>query len=275
MAVYEKLLELRDRRDGADDCVFNGSLQEYLESQNARNRELFSEIVKLNEDIRICAGYGFHVNKNIISNQIIRYKDVLKLPEKAMRVPYILYWKQNEAEKGIVLCDGEEYLSAKGYYYCLTEQEALLEQSRNELIAMCTANSQLVLEKTAKFLREDSRAGAIQREVDNYYFRNMQDMAELAKSSAGKTKENAWKDLLELEDRSEYIYAAVTKWYLMKKVVYVSYMMNKNVLNGECGGDVRKQRFNAKAFADSIPFIAYSEMWRYDGSQPLEKEEEQ
>ena len=261
MAVFDNLNVVLDRRKEGDSCVFNGYLEDFLSvKEDLPYHELFTKLLALDNELRICVGLGFNVNKNVISNQIIRYKDASKLPDKAMKCPYVLYINKEGEQKGIIL--SEEYLLSKGYYYCLTEQFAVLEDSRNELVAMSLDNPALILEKTEKFLKPKARAGAIQREIDNYYYKNVKEMIEIATANAEEAVNDAKKVLPELEDKGDYIYQAVTKWYLLKKVVYVSYMMNKDILNTECEKDIKKQRFNAKNYADAIPFMAYSEMWR-------------
>ena len=261
MAVYEKMSALADSRKADNTCLFNGYLEDYLaKNDNLPNKDLLERILTLDNEMKICVNYGFNVNRNVVSNQIIRYKDAAKLPEKGMKVPYVLYTKQEEAEKGFVLA--EDYLFAKGFYFCLTEQLALLEDSRNELVALSWDNEALLLEKIEKFLRKGTKAGAVQREVDNYYFKNVSELVEVAKAKAIDIRDNALVDLVELSDKSDYIYSSVTKWYLLKKVVYVSYMMNKEILRTECENDIKKQRVNAKSASDSVTFIAYSEMWR-------------
>ena len=58
--------------------------------------------------------------------------------------------------------------------------------------------------------------------------------------------------------------------FLLKKVLYVQYMVNKNILNSVHEGNVKKQRNQAKLNADDILFMSYSEMWRTTGPEPAE-----
>ena len=257
MAVQESMSKLLDKRRDGEDCLFNGYLEDYLATD---------EILLLENEMMICVDYGFNANKSVISNQIIRYKDAYKVPDKAMKIPYILYFQKEDVQRGIVLSD--DYLLSKGFYYILTEQFALLEDSRNDLIALSTDNEALVLEKIQKLLRPETRAGGIQREADNYYYQNTEELIEIARTSATAVKEKAMLELVHMTDRGDYIYNCVMKWYLLKKVSYVSLMMDKNYLKKECNSDIRIQRFKAKEASDSINFIIYSEMWR------MKKEEE-
>ncbi len=263
LAVFDHLAAILDQRKDSNDCEFNGYLEDYLSiKEDFQHIDLFQALLKINTEFRICVKLGFNVNKEVISNQIIRYKDAGKLPDKVMRCPYIVYLKTEDVQKAIIFSESDMYLLAKGYYYCLSEQYALLEDSRNEIIALSTENLPLIEEKVNKFLMKDSRAGAIQREIDAYYFKNVHELIDVAYNKAHLIRENAKVEILTLEDRADYIYQTITNWYLLKKVVYVSYMMNKDVLRDECENDIKKQRYNAKINSDKIPFMALSEMWR-------------
>ena len=274
MAVQESMSKLLDkRRDGAD-CLFNGYLEDYLATdENLADKDLFQQILQLENEMMICVNYGFNANRSVISNQIIRYKDAYKVPDKAMKIPYILYFQKEDVQRGIVLSD--DYLLSKGFYYILTEQFALLEDSRNDLIALSTDNEALVLEKIQKLLRKETRAGAIQREADNYYYQNTEELIEIARKKAAAVKENALLELVNMTDRGDYIYNCVMKWYLLKKVAYVTLMMDKNYLKKECDSDIKTQRFKAKEASDSINFIIYSEMWRMKNEEESTEEVEE
>ena len=272
LAVFDHLVKALDQRKESNECVFNGYLEDFLSIQeDFKYQELFQDMLELNSEFRICVGLGFNVNKEVISNQIIRYKDASKLPDKAMRCPYIIYLSTDDYQKAIIFGEANQYLLAKGYYYCLTEQYALLEDSRNEIIALSLDNANLIIDKITKFLQKDSRAGAIQREIDGYYFNNIHELIDMALISATEFRDQAKQDLLKIEDRSAYIYNMITRWYLLKKVVYVSYMMNKDVLRDECDNEIKKQRYNAKINSDKIPFMALSEMWRLKADELNEK----
>ncbi|MEA5026919.1 MAG: hypothetical protein VB012_04585 [Erysipelotrichaceae bacterium] len=271
MAVFEHLAKVLDQRKECNDCDFNGYLEDFLSIQeDFKYHDLFQALLDINSEFRICVGLGFNVNKEVISNQIIRYKDASKLPDKAMRCPYIIYLSTDDYQKAVIFGEEKQYLLAKGYYYCLTEQYAMLEDSRNEIIALSLDNPTLITDKVQKFLLKDSRAGAVQREIDSYYFHNIHELIDIAFNSASDLRDQAKETLLTMEDRADYIYQTITKWYLLKKVVYVSYMMNKDVLRDECENEIKKQRYNAKINSDKIPFMALSEMWRFKAEEPAE-----
>ena len=263
LAVFDHLATILDQRKSSNDCAFNGYLEDYLSiKEDFQYVDLFQALLKINTEFRICVDLGFNMNKEVISNQIIRYKDAGKLTDKAMRCPFIVYIKFEDQQKAVIFGEDGQYLLAKGYYYSLTEQYGLLEDSRNEIIAMSMDNLNLIIEKITKFLDPNSRAGAIQREIDSYYFKDIHELVDSAYAIASEMRDQAKVELLGMSDRTDYINKKITDWYLLKKVVYVSYMMNKEVLIKECENEIKKQRYNAKINSDKIPFMALSEMWR-------------
>ena len=66
----------------------------------------------------------------------------------------------------------------------------------------------------------------------------------------------------EAEDKEAFIKDRVGKWFLLKKFVYVQYMMEKDLLNTRHDGNVKQQRNKAKENADAIRFVSISEMGR-------------
>ena len=106
------------------------------------------------------------------------------------------------------------------------------------------------------------KAGALQREADRNRFSNYEQLKKDALDEAEAVKENAETELREAEDKEAMIYSLVVRWFLLKKVVYVQYMVNKDMLQNVHEGNIKKQRNQAKINADEIPFISYSELWR-------------
>ena len=80
-----------------------------------------------------------------------------------------------------------------------------------------------------------------------------------------KIRENAVSVLAGLEDKTDAIYQMVVKWFLLKKVLYVQYMVNKDILNRVHEGNVKKQRNQAKLNSEEIKFMSFSELWRCTG----------
>ena len=79
---------------------------------------------------------------------------------------------------------------------------------------------------------------------------------------SNKMHDEAFDKLKDVEDKYEMIREYIVKWFLLKKVLYVQYMLNKDFLTNVHEGNVRKQRNQAKINADEIAFISYSSLWR-------------
>ena len=74
-------------------------------------------------------------------------------------------------------------------------------------------------------------------------------------------KARAAAELIEAEDKAPLIASYVVRWFLLKKLVYVQYMVNKNIRSAIHDGDIHKQRNQARINADEIPFMSYRQMW--------------
>ena len=79
-------------------------------------------------------------------------------------------------------------------------------------------------------------------------------------------------ELADLEDRAPVIAYYVVRWFLLKKLVYVQYMVNKNIRSSIHDGDIHRQRNQARLNSDDIPFLSYRQMWML-GSGEEEAEE--
>jgi hypothetical protein len=71
-----------------------------------------------------------------VTNQIIRYKDITKLPSHPFILPMLVYGNdaQNEALGFILDEEGQSYTLLKGLYYAITEAGALLDQLKNNIV---------------------------------------------------------------------------------------------------------------------------------------------
>lgn len=267
MPISDILSNIQDVRKGDGDCQFNGFLEDYIEmiEEDHPLKSLFSQLLEADLNLKICVDLGFDMNKEIISNQIIRYKDASKLPQKYMKCPYIIYG-QNAAgnQVGLILYPSgkEDYLIAKGIYYSLTEQGGLLEEARNEVVAMTIENCGQCAEAMERLLNQSTRVGAIQRELDREMYPEFNLLIEHALKRAEEIRTNVTEQLPQIQERSEMIYQTIAQWYLLKKSLYVHYMTNKDLLMSVNENNIKKHRHQAKMFADKVPFIAFSEMWR-------------
>lgn len=265
MAVYAFLQAIQDQRKGSNEASFNGYLEDYLDTLESdhKNYDLFSQLFEINNDLRILVGYRSSINSTTISNQIIRYKDVFKLKDKPLVCPYIIYAANGDNEKAILLTD-EEFIYVKGLYYTLTEPNGPLYEVKNEMIAMDTSDIQLVYNVTERLFTE--RAGSLQREIDRKHFTNY----DFAKEKALELSNDLFNNSIELisntpkEEKEGLINSIIVKWFLLKKYLYVQYMINKDILVKIHEGNVKKQRNQAKINSDEIKFISLSDLWRHN-----------
>lgn len=257
------LTAIEDERKGNTLCQFNGYLEDYLETlEEGAPKDTLKKIHELNPDFRVIVNYRFNIQADAVTNQIIRYKDITKLPSHPFVLPMLVYGNdaQNEALGFILDEEGQSYTLLKGLYYAITEAGALLDQLKNNIVvAILTEDTLPVL--TELFNRK-LRCGAAQRQIDAKYFSSLDDLKAKITAEAAALQEAVKAEIVDHKHKAPVIYNAVTSWFLMKKVLYVQTMMNRQLLEKECEGDVKKQRHQAKLNADAVTFLAYSEMWR-------------
>ena len=266
MAVYSLLYEKKDLRKDSEDCDFNGFLEDYVGQDQVTVdpviKEAFGMIMEKYPDVKICAGLKEPVSKEAISNQIIRYKDIFKLQGKPVVLPYMLYAKNGDEERAMMVVPYSEYsfIYAKGLYYCITEPGSEMIDCKNEIVAVTSDQPQVIADAFTSMFKQ--KCGALQRNLDSRYFRNYDELKEKVYAAAEELKAEAQTEMPGIVERNPKIYTYIIRWFLMKKVLYVQYMVNKNILNSVHEGNVRKQRNQAKVNADAIKFLSYSEMWR-------------
>lgn len=270
MAIQKILEQMLDSRHEGLDCSFNGYLEDYLSLQDKLDpvlTEAFTTIGNKYPEAKLCVGLKSDINHDAISNQIIRYKDVFKLTGKPLVYPYIVYYSQNEEDHALLVVPMStgSYLFAKGYFYCMTEPGSLFVDCKNEIVAVSYDDPAKIVQAFDEMF--EKKAGSIQRNIDHEHFNSYEELKALALACAKEQKETAPKVLVGLADRTAQIYQYVVQWFLLKKVLYVQYMVNKDLLNLTHEGNIRKQRNQAKLNADEIPFISYSELWRTTGEE--------
>ena len=284
MAICTILDEKVDSRKNGTDCEFNGYLEDYLnlgtELEPVLNDAL-TKILAIEPDAKICVNLKSEISQNAISNQIIRYKDIFKLSGKAMDYPYLVYADHEGEQRALLLIPNAPYsfIYAKGCYYCMTEPGSPFIDCKNEIVAVSSDKADVIVDTWEKMFK--MKAGALQRSIDRRFFATYDDLKADAVKAAAELKEEAPEKLAAIsgEERQAEIYQYVIKWFLLKKVLYVQYMVNKNILNSVHEGNVKKQRNQAKLNADEISFLSFSEMWRMtreqaDHMQEAEKREE-
>ena len=266
MESFVTLTQILDQRRGNPNCEFNGYLEDYVASldENHPQIQLFKTILEKDCDFRILVNYRFNINHSLISNQIIRYKDIQKIPDYQFVCPFFIYGLNERKDLcGLILIEGDEeaYVLAKGYYLAMSEQGSLLESIKNQVVS-CNTNHPNLFKAMDKLHLEHLKAGAVQRMLDSDVFRNYEHLLELIQSVSINIQNQVKETVKSVENKELIIYPAVVRWFLLKKMVYVHTMMNRNLLLHECEGDVRKQRHLAKLNADHVQFLMYSEMWR-------------
>ena len=276
MAIYE-ILQGKTNNHILTRGFFNGSLENYINSSYNRHEQfngLFEELLETVPELQICANLPIEISVKAISNQIIRYKDAFKLPEHSVIVPLILYWRENEQDKAIMFAT-TDYIEAKGLYYCLTEPDLEFGQCRNEILTMCLKEEYAADIKNAlESMHSGSKAaGAIQRSLDRRYINNVDEMKERAVVLAKEIFDNASEQLLDMEERGPLINETIARIFLIKKALYVQYMMSKDLLANRHEGDVKKQRQFAKAYSDEVPIVSLSSLWRMTREDKKENEE--
>ena len=91
----------------------------------------------------------------------------------------------------------------------------------------------------------------------------------LAKEIFDKSSE----ELLDMEERGPLINETIARIFLIKKALYVQYMMSKDLLANRHEGDVKKQRQFAKAYSDEVPIVSLSSLWRLTRENKEEQKE--
>ncbi len=255
MSIFSYLYSERS----GDYCEYNGDLKEYIlcRDQDDPERIFLDTVLKRRPNIRVCVNYHIPIVENSISNMIIRYKDVMKLDRNILICPYIFYMSDEKRSNAIIVSD--DYLLSLGLYYVATEKDGVFNDYKNFIIATDKDIEHLDLIMDEAFTKRPSE---IQRELDHINYTSFDDLYENAQRKADMIKEEATDEILKGADRAKVIQKAVSDWYLLKKTVYVRYMVDKEILNEVHGGDNRAQRSRAKRLADGIKFIAIADMWR-------------
>lgn len=259
MGIYELLKTKEDSRKGCNTCDFNGYLEDYIDTLDEDNELLpvLRALFEMDSDSRVIVNFKTGVSRESISNQIIRYKDIFKLENEAIICPAIVYTKKENEEKALLLVN-DDYIYAKGIYYCLTEPASEFQDVKNDIVAVDTSDITMVKDAFSKLFTK--RAGQIQRELDRKHFANYDESYNHALDLSNAISDNIFEELANSQDRDSLIHTCISHWFLIKKFVYVQFMVDKTILNTRFDGVVKAQRNQAKQNADSIRFISISEL---------------
>lgn len=269
MGVYDLLISKEDARKGSPLCEFNGFLEDYLQlvPADCADRPFLESLFAIDNDLKVVVNLRMGISKESISNQIIRYKDVFKLANRAVIIPYVIYAKHDDHQKALIIVD-DDYIYAKGMYYSLTEPGSEFQAVKNDIVAL-TKEEDKIKEIYPKLF--SSRAGQLQRELDHKYFSDYQSSLEHAKELSQGIHDNLQANLKNSDDKEELIRLAISHWFLIKKFIYVQCMVDKDLLQKNFNGNVKAQRNHAKQNADAIRFISISDLWRNNLSPKEEK----
>ena len=267
MSLQDVLATVQDSRKQDDRSSFHGFLEDYLSiiEQDNPNRPILEQLFNLDQQSRVIVDLVITIHKDVISNQIISYKDALKLPTNHLKCPLLVYGiNQQNQSYGIILYPGmiDDYLLAKGIYFSLSEQGAIFQHNRNDLFACTTECLAQQPETIIKIVQGQTSIGSLQREFDRKYFPTMHHLETSAQAKALAIKELTLATLTTSQQKQELIYDTIGKWYLCKKATYVQVMTNKLWLNELFENNIKKQRHQAKVLSDSLIFMPLSELWR-------------
>ncbi|MCR5067919.1 MAG: hypothetical protein K6A14_07655 [Erysipelotrichaceae bacterium] len=256
---------------------YNGLLTDYLSCHQDKFNDLFTQIAEIDGEVRLYTNFEIKSNLDSLANKKIGYRDIAKVPSGVMKAPYIIYWKTGEEQRAI-LVNLDSYIEAKGMYYCLTEVGNIFEKQRLELLAMyLSEDNQNALLSCFRTLHENKKTvGAMQRKYDSQYIPNMEEMNEQAVEESGKLFDQLIANLAATDDKEEkarLIYRGVSRIFLLKKAVYVSYMTNKSLLVERHGENVVEQRRFAKAYADEIRIVPFYQLWNPDAAKAEDEEQ--
>lgn len=262
MDIFETLNEIKDCRHEGGLCDFQGYLEDFLDnaSEDLVGLEVLKEFFKLNNDFKIIHNLKIEISQTSISNQIIRYKDISKLGKYPLKIKYILYTRNEESSKAIIL--DQEFIYAKALFYVLSEEPSPFNSLRHDiLISDLALDAQTINDIVSDLFK--LRTGSIQKRIDLKHFENYDQAFERVLELSS----NIEKDLNEFIASPELggsakINHAVCCWYLLKKFSYVQYMINKQILKERHQDNIKLQRNQAKINADKVRFMPLSNFWQ-------------
>ncbi|MGI6607473.1 MAG: hypothetical protein ACOX1F_00635 [Erysipelotrichaceae bacterium] len=258
MAIYD-LLDSYGQFDSL--AGFNGPVKEYLNIYpEDKNKDLFEMMLEENDNLYIYTNFGLKFNLALIANKKIGYKDASKITDHCLKVPYIIYWKENEVQRAMII-NLSSYIEAKGMFFCLTEPDNYFEKDKNDLVAIYLnqENKEEIVDTLKTMLTGDIPMFAVQKNLDSKYISDVDLMKEQCIKICQSIFDETVKTILPLEsdDRKPYIDKTVARVFIIKKALYVRYMSNKNILDERHFGQVAQQRAFAKSYVTELPIIPY------------------
>ncbi len=262
MAIYDLLSSY-----GCFDSLagFNGLLADYLKIYpEDKNREVFERMLQENENICVYTNFGLKFNLALIANKKIGYKDAGKIEDNTLKVPYIIYWKEKDNQRALII-NQYNYIEAKGMFFSLTETDNYFENDKNDLITihLNSENSNEVIATFKNMLSADKTLSAIQKDLDSKYISDVDLMKEQCTEICKNIFDETIKTILPLQpdDRKEFIDETVARIFIIKKALYVRYMSNKYLLKERHSGNPSQQRAFAKSYISELPIVPYFKLF--------------
>ncbi len=244
---------------------FNGSLEDYLEkNKQDKNYNVLSSLLQISEDFKVCRNFPININSKRPANRYIGYRDIEKVNEEHFYAPYIIYWQKDKEQRAVILNEND-YIEARGMFYCITATGEILEKYIDELVALYIGDDDLY-DHFLKLYNGSNKPTALQRKLDIASLNDPETLkdkcVEIASNICNDVKETL--SLLSNDKRSSIIRETVFRIFLLKKTMYVKYMANQKLLKERHSGNVDEQRTFARSYVSEIPFVSYYDLWNVE-----------
>lgn len=261
MNIYDILTEIQDVRKEGTLCEFNGYLEDYLGLiENDADYDVLKKIFEVDNDFKIIKDLKLAINNNAVSNKIIRYKDIEKVGKYPIKIKYLLYTTKNDKAKALILDD--HFILTKAKHYVLTEKPGEFYDHRKDILVCSLENKIEDIERLAQSLFNNN-SFLVQREIERYFYESYDQSLEIVlKLNQELEKETLEKVATNKKHRALIIKEAVAKWFLLKKFVFVQYMIDRRILAEIHNQDIQKQRSQARRNTEKIRFVPYCELWK-------------
>lgn len=263
MDLLDALKEVKDHRSGGKAAKFNGFLEDLISiEEDEKVKTILEEILEVDSEAKVMKDFSVYINPDVVANRVMGYKDIYKIPKWYIKANYIIYSENEQGPFAMILSD-RSYYEAKGIYYSLTERDAFLENYRRRVFVMSLRDTNKIAEQYALVLNNNVQTSVIQREQDRRYYSDMESLIGNVVRMNEQVVSTIKSSLEEYPTgRAQRIHDVISSWFLMKKTVYVTYMMDKRTLQEDNGNDIKEHRRKAKVASSQIEIVPFSEMWR-------------
>ncbi len=241
---------------------FNGRLIDYLEKNKQDKHWVFlTSLLKIDEDFNLCKDFPININSRRSANRHIGYRDIEKVSEEKFYVPYIVYWQKDGLQRAVIINENN-YVEARGMFYCLTAPGEPLEKYIDDLLTIYIGDDD-AYDYFVKLYDDSCKPAVVQRKIDMTYLNDPEVLKDSCIEIAQQICDQAKKDLacLANEQRGPIIKQTVFRIFLLKKTLYVKYMANQKLLKERHCDNVDEQRTFARSYVSEIPFVSYYDLW--------------